>query len=231
MTQETITFNIVNNTNGVVPVSILGNPENLMDNANATTQYAWDVTSLTFGTLNSIILQYKGIFQSTFSVAQTTFITQSYQAICDALNTLNVGSFFITTSGGSTFINNYNQNFVFGQLDIFDSSFSEMNFNNLTTFNPLSSIIVLTLFQPPALPNAILVNSGDNSVYSISTNGTPPLPSFSISTNTIGTANTYVEVDLNGVVVYSNFGTFFNYSSPTLTPPDQYTVIWADTAP
>jgi hypothetical protein len=79
MTQETITFNIVNNTNGIVPVSILGNPENAMDNANATTRYAWNVTSLTFGTLNSITLQYKGVSQTTFSVAQLTFITQSYQ--------------------------------------------------------------------------------------------------------------------------------------------------------
>jgi hypothetical protein len=231
MVQETLTFNIVNNTNGIVPVSILGNPENPMDNANATTQYGWDVTSLTFGSLNSIILQYKGVSQTTFSVAQTTFITQSYQAICDALNTLNLGSFFVTTSGGNTFINNYNQNLVFGQLDIYDASLSVMSFNNLTTFNPLYSIIVLTLFVPPAIPNAILVTSGDASVYSLSTNGTPPLPSFSISTNTIGTANSYLEVIKNGILDYSNFGTSFVYPFTTLTPPDQYTIIWSDTAP
>jgi hypothetical protein len=231
MTQETITFNIANTTNGIVPVSILGNPQNPMDNANATTRYAWNVTSLTFGTLNSITLQYKGVSQTTFSVAQTTFITQSYQGICDALNTLNLGSFFVTTSGGNTFINNYNQNFVFGQLDIYNASLSEMSFNNLTTFNALFSTINLTLYTPPALPVVILVISGDNSVYSLSTNGTPPLPSFDITTNTIGTANSYLEVIKNGVVVYGVFGTNFNFPFTTLTPPDQYVINWYDVAP
>lgn len=154
MVRETLTFNIVNNTNGLVPVSILGNPQNVMDNSNATTKYNWDVTSLIWGTQNSIIIEYKGINQTLFSIAQTTFTTQSYQAICDALNTLNLGSFFVTTSGSNTYINNYNQNVVFGQLTINSTSTATLIFDNITLLPSSDSFVLYNPF-PTTLFSAV----------------------------------------------------------------------------
>ena len=82
--------NITNSTNGIIPSSILGNPANPMDNANATTRYAWDVTTLTFGSINSISLQYRGTLQTVFSVASLNVQVQNYQEICNSLYTFIV---------------------------------------------------------------------------------------------------------------------------------------------
>jgi hypothetical protein len=231
LAELTITLDIQNNTNYPQTINVLGNPYNLLDTVNSKTEYRWNVTGVSLTTENYLSLQYRGINQSVFTVYISGFGTNTLQSVVNSLNDLQIGYFNLYTELGQTYIGTYNDNYVFGQLDIYDASLSVMSFNNLTTFNPLYSIIVLTLFVPPAIPNAILVTSGDASVYSLSTNGTPPLPSFSISTNTIGTANSYLEVIKNGILDYSNFGTSFVYPFTTLTPPDQYTIIWSDTAP
>ena len=115
--QEVISLNLVNTTNGTVPISILGNNGDAMDTANATTRYQWNLTGFTITNENTILLQYKtsGII---YTIAQLSFSGTTIQSICDTLNTLNLGYFFITTSGGSTFINNYNNNVQFATLQI-----------------------------------------------------------------------------------------------------------------
>jgi hypothetical protein len=117
--REVISLNLVNTTNGTVPISILGNNSDAMDTANATTRYQWNLTGFTITNENTILLQYKtsGIV---YTFAQLSFSGTTIQSICDALNTLNLGYFFITTSGGSTFINNYNNNVAFATLQIFN---------------------------------------------------------------------------------------------------------------
>jgi hypothetical protein len=223
-----ITLNIQNNTNYAQTINVLGNPYNLLDTVNAKTEYRWDVTGVSLTTENYVSVQYRGVNQSVFTAYISGFGTNTLQSVVNSLNDLQIGYFNLYTELGQTYIGTYNSNYVFGDLNIYNASNSEMSFNNLTTLNPLFSIIALTLFVPPALPNVILVTSGDNSVYSLSTNGTPPLPSFSISTNTVGTANSYLEIIENGIVVYSEFGTSFAFSPTTLTPPNQYTIVWRD---
>ena len=181
MKNETLSFNITNSTNGIIPSSILGNPANLMDNANATTRYAWNVTSLTFGSLDSISILFKGVFEVSFSTAQLSFSLQTYQGVCDALNTLNLGVFFVTTSGGSTFINNYNENFVFGQLSIYNSATpQQINYffdttpdtggsNNIFK-NAVSQVSVL---NPVTTNGVINASNGDTILF----NGTTPATS------------------------------------------------------
>jgi hypothetical protein len=117
--REIISLNLVNNTNGTVPISILGNNSDAMDTSNATTRYQWNLTGFTITNENTILLQYKtsGIV---YTFAQLSFSGTTIQSICDTLNTLNLGYFFITTSGGSTFINNYNNNVSFATLQIFN---------------------------------------------------------------------------------------------------------------
>lgn len=184
MENDVISFNISNSTNGDIPVSILGNPANPMDNANATTRYAWDVTTLTFGSLDSISILYKGVFEVSFSTAQLSFSLQTYQGVCDALNTLNLGVFFVTTSFGSTFINNYNENFVFGQLNIYNSATpQQINYSFDTTSagggndifkNAVSQVSVLN----PVTTNGVINASNGDTINYIGT--TPSSSSFDI---------------------------------------------------
>ncbi len=118
--QEVISLYLVNSTNGTVPISILGNNSDAMDTANATTRYQWNLTGFTITNENTILIQYKPSGSLIYTIAQLSFNGTTIQSICDTLNTLNLGYFFITTSGGSTFINNYNNNVAFATLQIFN---------------------------------------------------------------------------------------------------------------
>jgi hypothetical protein len=119
--REVINFSIANNTNATVPVSLFGNTADQMDTANATTQYSWNLTSLTITNETQYIIEYRWVNESTFTLFTGTFSGTNLQSIVDSLNTLNLGYFFITTSGGNSFLNNYNQNIVFRNLNIYSS--------------------------------------------------------------------------------------------------------------
>lgn len=126
---EIINLSIVNNTNGFVPVSILGNNADPMDNSNATTQYSWNLGTYAITNEDSILIQYRSINSSVYTIASLPFGGNSLQDVCNALNTLNLGSFFVTTSGANSIINNYNQNLVFGFLTIYGSTTTSLNYS------------------------------------------------------------------------------------------------------
>lgn len=129
MLKETLSFGITNNTSEIVPVSIFGNYGDPMDNANATTQYAWNLGSLTFGTENTISIQNKGVGASSFTITTVGFSGTTAADVVSVLNTLNLGAFFITTSGTSTIINNYNDNVVFGVLNIYNNAAPSLSYS------------------------------------------------------------------------------------------------------
>lgn len=122
MAKEYISINVKNNTNGKIPMSIMGNPANLIDISNQTTEYSWDVTSLSITTEDYISIEYRPNALNDFTSYTTQLINPTLQGVLDALNTLGIGSFFSTTSGGNTYIKNYDNDYVFGELDIYDSS-------------------------------------------------------------------------------------------------------------
>jgi hypothetical protein len=177
--QEVISLNLVNTTNGTVPISILGNNGDAMDTANATTRYQWNLTGFTITNENNILLQYKtsGII---YTIAQLSFSGTTIQSICDTLNTLNLGYFFITTSGGSTFINNYNNNVVFGTLQIFNpASTTELNyqFNYVGAGMDVKIYVNAIVLYANGTPNTdsgnIPVVAGDSIDFQGSTFATP----------------------------------------------------------
>lgn len=122
MGETYISINITNNTNGTIPLNIMGNPADLADIGNQTTQYRWDVTGLTFGTENFVSVDYRANAIQDFTTYVAPLLVQSLQGVLDALNGLYIGSFFSYTSGGNTYITNYNNDYVFGDINIYDNS-------------------------------------------------------------------------------------------------------------
>ena len=59
MANTYISINITNNTNGTIPLNIMGNLADLADIGNQTTQYRWDVTGLTLSTENFVSVDYR----------------------------------------------------------------------------------------------------------------------------------------------------------------------------
>jgi uncharacterized delta-60 repeat protein len=191
--REVINFSIANNTNATVPVSLFGNKADQMDTANATTQYSWNLTSLTITNETQVLIEFRGVNESTFVSSSATFSGTSLQNVVNALNTLNLGYFFITTSGGNSFLNNYNQNIIFRNLNVYAPSL----------INP-------AFFQGTGFDNDALyskVSFYDNSILTVgnftSYNGT--------------NANRIIRLNSDGSVDTSfNFGTGFNSFAYTI---------------
>jgi len=169
---EIITINITNNTNGDIPlVSILGNIEDPMDTSNATTQYSWNITGFSVTTENMVAIQYKGSNSSQYSIASATISGNTLQDVINALNTLNLGSFFITTSGGNTFINNYNNNVAFLFLNIFNSNTSSLSYSwnilggggKAQIYNNL--VLQVSDNSPTTASGSVSVIAGDSILY------------------------------------------------------------------
>jgi hypothetical protein len=124
-----LNLTITNNVDYPVQINILGNPYNLLDTSNAKTEYQWDLTAFTFGTENSFTLQYKLNGAASFSIYTGTFTPQTLQAVVDVLNGLAIGFFSLYTIGANTYIGTYNDNYTFGDLNIYDSLGTAVNYN------------------------------------------------------------------------------------------------------
>ena len=137
-----ITFNVQSNVNYPVRIDILGNPYNPLDTVNATTEYQWDVTSFTFTNESYVVIQYQINGAPTFSTYVSILPSQTIQGVVDALNGLGIGFFNTYTQLGQTYISTYNDNYTFGQLNIYAASLISPSFFYGTGFDaPVSAIL------------------------------------------------------------------------------------------
>lgn len=191
---EVLSFSVNNNTNGIVPVSLFGNFGDPMDNSNATTQYSWNLGSFAITNENTIILQYKSVSDTNFQIISAPFTGTNINDVVSVLNTFNLGSFFTTTSGANTIINNYNNNVVFSVLNILNpASASTLTYS--FSFNAVSmsaEIFVNAVSQvlsnsPSFTSGNVSVVSGDNILFNVSVNGNTKATNyyvFNVTTNT-----------------------------------------------
>jgi len=183
---DIINFTVNNNTDGDMPlVSIVGNDQDRMDTANATTRYFWNITGYNITNENTVTIQYKAVGATSFSTATATFAGGNFQSLLQGLNSLNLGQFFTTTSGANTYLNNYNQNVVFGTIDVTYVPPNGQPVNVINTTFAVSSVITAgtpAIFSSQS--NGQLILSGDNLEY----NSVPVSPLIRLNTN--GTLDT-----------------------------------------
>jgi hypothetical protein len=117
-----VTLNIQNNASYPVQINVLGNPYNPLDTSNATTQYRFNLTGFVFSGETDVSIEYKINGAASFSTFTQQLQSQNIEGIVNALNLLNIGYFQTYTELGQTYISTYNDNFVFGQLNVFPSS-------------------------------------------------------------------------------------------------------------
>jgi uncharacterized delta-60 repeat protein len=117
-----LAFTFRNNVNYPVQIDVLGSPFNLRDTSNAKREFRWDVTSFTFTNEDSLIIQYKSNSATQFQTYVSTITTQSYQGIADALNGLGIGFFQYYVESGQDYISTYNDNYIFGQINVYQAS-------------------------------------------------------------------------------------------------------------
>jgi len=192
MDNPRVTLNIQNNLSYPTTISILGNPYNLRDTSNAKTEYRWNITALTFTNQNTLILEYKLKGASLFSNYTSGLNSPNIQAVINALNNLGIGFFNTYVSGGQTFISTYNDQYVYGQLNIY-STLASLNYSvALTTAGTLfvvrdynnPSVNPLSLSSPVTQLGSYSVYNGEVVEYRIAT-GSVPVTSLVTQTNNL----------------------------------------------
>lgn len=120
-----ISFTIVNNTASNVPMNFMGNLANTADISNQYTQYKWDITSVNLNYYDTVTIQLRGANSGlAYTTLTASFETKTIQGVLNALNALNVACFFTTSSGGSTYIETYNDNTEFGDISFNNTAYS-----------------------------------------------------------------------------------------------------------
>ena len=130
-----ITLDIQNNTNYPQEISVLGNPYNPLDTVNATREFRWNLTGFTFTNETNVAVQYRANADTTFITFVAGLPTPTLQGLTVALNTLGIGFFNLYTELGQTYIGTYNQNYVFGGLNVYLPTLLNPNFFSGTGFN------------------------------------------------------------------------------------------------
>jgi len=117
-----ISLNVRNNTNYPQQINVMGNPTNLLDTANATREYRWNFTGFTITFENEVSLQYKANADPTYSTFSAAINGTSLNDLVTSLNTLGIGYFNNYVESGQNYIGTYNQNYMFGDLELFPLS-------------------------------------------------------------------------------------------------------------
>jgi hypothetical protein len=189
------TLNIQSNVSYPVTINVLGNPYNLLDTSNATTQYRYDVTTFTLTTETAVAIQYRPVGASTYTIFNSTFNTGDLQGAVAALNTLGIGYFYLYTESGSTYISTYNNSYQFNQLNIFDP-LASLNYSfqgvgaggSATIVNNTTATILFSGTTPQAVALTGVLNQFVNNGDSITFSGVAD--AFGILVQVIRTNNT-----------------------------------------
>jgi len=209
---------ITSNVDYPVQINILGNPYNLLDTSNAKTEYRYDLTAFTFGTENQVSIEYKANGAATYNTFYGQFNPQSLQAVVDVLNILGIGFFTLYTSGGNTYIGTYNQNFTFGNLNIFSPTSSTIispTFVYGTGFDaPLNSLITQADGKVVCVGSFTTYNGTATPGYVVRLNNNGTIDNTFVVTTGFDLAPTSLAQQADGKIVF--IGGFTDYNGNTV---------------
>lgn len=120
-----ISLNIQSNRDYAQQFAIMGNAQNLLDTVNNKREYRYDLSSLVIPEYiitetPAVSIQYKTNYDVSFLIF-TRFVVGNFltnEAIALTLDFLRIGFFNSYTEAGTPFVGTYNDEYVFGDLDI-----------------------------------------------------------------------------------------------------------------
>lgn len=211
-----ISLNITNNTTGNIPLSLLGNEANLADNSNASTRYLYDVSGVSFTTLNTVSVEYKPTSQTFYYTFVASFSGGNLSGVLNALNTLGIGQFYSYTSGASTYIANNDNNYAFGVLICYVGSNPQCSYQYSVSavtgvaYIKVNSILTHTLTNPDTSsghlnnPSATPIGGGLVNGDSVEFLGTSPTAVVTLTYN--------IKNETTGAILFS--GTITGSATP-----------------
>lgn len=194
--QRLFYFNLQNNTGANVPMSILNGdqPDSIV---NAVTRYRWDITGLSFADPSFTFLA-RTIYQTSYTTYTGT--AASAAALITALNALHVGTFWLITDSGNTYVETYNDKMVYGNLII----------------GTISSAFSLSFNAAVALDSLDFTLDGSGTIFGLIDYGDGNIEGFS-QAGPVNFSHAYAAAGNYNVIVYLNDATAITEFSAATT--------------
>jgi hypothetical protein len=125
---------VQNNTTSQQVINLMSSPYDEQSNINSKTQYRWDITGLSFNN-GPLSLEYKASGSPSFLLFFGN-ANGNVASILSVLNSLGLGYFYSYNDLGQDYITTYNDDYVYGNLDL---SFTSVATTTTTTAAPTTT--------------------------------------------------------------------------------------------
>jgi hypothetical protein len=138
---------VQNNTTSQQVINLMSNPYDEQSNINSKTQYRWDITGLSFND-GPLSLEYKASGSPSFLLFFGN-ANGNVASILSVLNSLGIGYFYSYNDLGQDYITTYNDDYVYGNLDL---SFTSVATTTTTTAAPTTTTTAAPTTTTTAAP-------------------------------------------------------------------------------
>ena len=220
-----ISLNVRNNTTYPQQINVMGNPSNLLDTANATTEYRYDLTGFTITNETSISIPYRRIGDPTFITFTFDLDGTQLQSIVIALNNLGIGYFNLYDELGNTYIGTYNQQYEFGNLNVYNSTPTTTTTTTTTTIPPTTTTTTTTTtIAPTTTTTTTTTTIAPTTTTTTTTTTLPASTAFNLQPSAISQADACTNYPSGLVTYFATFGSTLIdgtilYTDNTLTTP------------
>jgi hypothetical protein len=187
-----ISLNVRNNTNYPQQINVMGNPSNLLDTANATTEYRYDLTGFTITNEDNVSIQYRKVGDPSFSTFTWGLQGTDLQGIIIALNNLGIGYFNLYNELGNTYVGTYNDDYEYGDLAVYsNASPTTTTTTTTTTIAPTTTTTTTTTTlvpPPPTTTTTTTTTTAAPTTTTTTTSTTTAAPTTTTTTTSTTTA-------------------------------------------
>ena len=190
--QVDVSLRIRNLRNYAQTVNVMGNPYNLLDTANAQTEYRWNITGFVFTTEDTVTLEWKGVNEATYNLYTSILGSQTIEAVITSLNGLGIGYFYTYIDAGLTFISTNNDNYAFNDLSIIGGGggVTTTTTTTTTTAAPTTTTTTTTTTAAPTTTTTTTTTTLAPTTTTTTTTTTTAAPTTTTTTTTTTAAPT-----------------------------------------
>lgn len=158
-----LTLDLVNTTDDIIPASLMAQA-NPYDISNQATVYKWNITGVSYANPVAALVFWSSFNTSNISSRAGTIAPGTDQGLINLLNSFGIGNFWLSYSGGNTYVVTASNNIVFNSLTIGTAIMTIIHWSN-TSFNSNMQILAnaVLIINSPAPPGSgvVSVNTGD----------------------------------------------------------------------
>jgi len=222
--QVDVSLRIKNLRNYAQTANVMGNPYNLLDTANAQTEYRWNITGFVFTTEDTTTLEWKATGQATFNLYTSILGAQTIDSVLISLNGLGIGYFYTYVDAGQTYISTNNDNYVFNDLSIIGGGgTTTTTTTTTTTAAPTTTTTTTTTTAAPITTTTTTTTTTAAPTTTTTTTTTTAAPTTTTTTTTTTAAPTTTTTTTTTTLPVFLYCLGYDASSPAAACSDYIT--------